>query len=821
MQCSDKIVKEPVKVDFHIHSIASKWIDGDKVKNNKIENLNILVEKLNYNKINMVSITDHNNFNYEIYSKLKEQENKDGSIKKVLPGVEFSVKFDKSDPKTVDNDLHIIAIFDDTNDNKVKDIQKYIFDTTTNKHKFNKFADLNCFSEEEFKKILVDIGIDFILISHQKNSLSSSNKKKHDTNNLNEWQDLRFIGFFNVLEFANPKNEIGNKCFIQNKSIPNVNFITGSDCHDWAKYPKEESNNFKFTYLKCLPSFKGIVMSLTNKERVRIGENSSFFNSHKNNINQIKIKVKDKLYPLELSKGINAIIGDNSVGKSLLLYKLNKFTCCPKDKQKRYEKYLKDNSITIDDISNEIRRRFDWQGAIRDIFENESKGIKSVDFIKKYLPIPENWKSIKDSFLKKIELFTEYLKDKKTLNEIKNDLNKNNIKFNPKMITQSVNSSSLKIIDNLNAIFEDIVKQLKELTDFKTDLKNLNEYNSKIIQSKFLNGKVKDRKKIENYSKFIDKLIEKYDKEVNKISLEKNKINIINDCLTTLNNTWSQTRTNIENARNSYNNSFLNLSQTIIKTIKKEWDLKLNIGNSEMDLDKNLQKCEHVGDYNFIVEPKGFLQIRDKDYLINLIKEPLKKTYSKKICNIESLNVIDPIRFKNNIAGCPDVNTLETALDLYMERINKTIDTDFKQEPFITFYGEKNNLNKLSLGKNSLIYFDLLSKTNDKKIYIVDQPEDDISQPSIKKLLKYLREIAKNRQILLVTHNPQLVVNLDVDNVIFIGKDDKTNETFIKYGALEYKNSNDTTNILDIVVDNMEGGRELLEERYKKYGTTN
>lgn len=74
---------------------------------------------------------------------------------------------------------------------------------------------------------------------------------------------------------------------------------------------------------------------------------------------------------------------------------------------------------------------------------------------------------------------------------------------------------------------------------------------------------------------------------------------------------------------------------------------------------------------------------------------------------------------------------------------------------------------------------------------------------------------------MLVTHNPQLVVNLDVDNVIFIGKDDKTNETFIKYGALEYKNSNDTTNILDIVVDNMEGGRELLEERYKKYGTTN
>jgi hypothetical protein len=41
----ENIVKKLNKVDFHIHSIASTK-DGDKVKFNTIDNINILVNKL-------------------------------------------------------------------------------------------------------------------------------------------------------------------------------------------------------------------------------------------------------------------------------------------------------------------------------------------------------------------------------------------------------------------------------------------------------------------------------------------------------------------------------------------------------------------------------------------------------------------------------------------------------------------------------------------------------------------------------------------------------------------------------------------------------
>ena len=49
-----KIVKEGIKVDFHIHSVGSKYKDHAKVKNLTIENIGILIDKLNeniYNKI--------------------------------------------------------------------------------------------------------------------------------------------------------------------------------------------------------------------------------------------------------------------------------------------------------------------------------------------------------------------------------------------------------------------------------------------------------------------------------------------------------------------------------------------------------------------------------------------------------------------------------------------------------------------------------------------------------------------------------------------------------------------------------------------------
>lgn len=95
------------------------------MKDNTIDNLPILVGKLNEYGINVCSITDYDVFYYNLYLELKKEEGK-GSIQKVLPGVELSVEYDNGEINKV---LHIVTLFDDENMEQIKQISKILNDS--------------------------------------------------------------------------------------------------------------------------------------------------------------------------------------------------------------------------------------------------------------------------------------------------------------------------------------------------------------------------------------------------------------------------------------------------------------------------------------------------------------------------------------------------------------------------------------------------------------------------------------------------------------------------------------------------------------------
>ena len=223
----NRIVRNPLKIDFHIHSYASNYKDKNKVKNSKIANIDTLIDRINLHKVNAVSITDHNNFDYELYKILKKEEQNDkNSIKLVLPGVEFDVLLNKKD-------IHIITLFNDKNESKIKKIQNIIFDTTNNKPNSN---NKKFFTESEYFEVLRKIDLDVILIAHQKESLGSKKKRQHDINTIGEeyLKKLLFIDYFQAYEFNNINNELYNKNYITYKepAFKNMKFIIGSDNHD-------------------------------------------------------------------------------------------------------------------------------------------------------------------------------------------------------------------------------------------------------------------------------------------------------------------------------------------------------------------------------------------------------------------------------------------------------------------------------------------------------------------------------------------------------------------------------------------------------------
>ena len=98
---------------------------------------------------------------------------------------------------------------------------------------------------------------------------------------------------------------------------------------------------------------------------------------------------------------------------------------------------------------------------------------------------------------------------------------------------------------------------------------------------------------------------------------------------------------------------------------------------------------------------------------------------------------------------------------------------------------------------------------------IIDQPEDDLDNSLIINLIvENIRNIKSNRQIIIVTHNPNIPVLGDAEGIIMLDRD--------KDGKVVFKNNKKTGCIEEKTIkkgicDIMEGGLEAFKKRESKY----
>lgn len=93
---------------------------------------------------------------------------------------------------------------------------------------------------------------------------------------------------------------------------------------------------------------------------------------------------------------------------------------------------------------------------------------------------------------------------------------------------------------------------------------------------------------------------------------------------------------------------------------------------------------------------------------------------------------------------------------------------------------------------------------------ILDQPEDDLDNRLIYDLIvTQLRNIKQRRQVIVVTHNANIVVNGDAELVVgLIASSGETHQ--------ECSGSLQTEKVRDTICAVMEGGKEAFEQRYKR-----
>lgn len=122
------------------------------------------------------------------------------------------------------------------------------------------------------------------------------------------------------------------------------------------------------------------------------------------------------------------------------------------------------------------------------------------------------------------------------------------------------------------------------------------------------------------------------------------------------------------------------------------------------------------------------------------------------------------------------------------------------------------SVGELSPGQRSSAMLPLIALAEATPL-VIDQPEDNLDNRLIGQVLAdILGALKEKRQIIVCTHNPNIVVSGDAEQVIVLNAVSDRKAKVEKHGSI------DNDDIVQSVIDIMEGGREAFRVRQNRYG---
>jgi hypothetical protein len=101
---------------------------------------------------------------------------------------------------------------------------------------------------------------------------------------------------------------------------------------------------------------------------------------------------------------------------------------------------------------------------------------------------------------------------------------------------------------------------------------------------------------------------------------------------------------------------------------------------------------------------------------------------------------------------------------------------------------------------------------------IIDQPEDDLDNRVIMKIVGLIRTSKSRRQLLFATHNPNIVVNGDADKIVALQSGEtKPGQAPVARIQIDVDGAIETPAVRDAITHVMEGGKEAFDLRSRKY----
>lgn len=846
--------------DLHFHTPSSYDYENKSVTNEEI------ISILEQNNISVVAITDHHVIDIERIKELQKL-GKEKNIT-VLPGIEFLSDARGKVP------IHFIGIFPENCN------LEYIWgqiENTTNIKKIKgegkKANQVYCDLEETIKLVKELDGVTTIHAGEKSNTIENiTHSLPHG-----EAQKTEIANQIDFYELGKIDDKEGYLKIVFPTIGKHLPMIICSDNHNINNYKLKEN-----CWIKADCTFEGLKQVIYEpKQRVRIQSLKPHEKAEYQVIDSVQITHSDfysqKIF---LNQNLNSIIGGRSTGKSVLLGSIAKKLNCEKEvkfENEEYTKFVNEvvGSLTVtwkDGIVNNNRNiEYFPQSYMYRLAKNKNKELDKLiedivrqDFEKDNLIsdyegfTSENNTELTNKLNKLFQLKDDLTKKRSLLKEkgdekgIRAEISK--LERESKEIKQKINITEEKLdsYKKLKAEFDNLIKENENLAGQISKLQSLK---SKFLVNKDLEFDIvalNDKNK-EQVRKVYDELKVNFEKEwrnslekisgINLKTIEDNQRRIkfiqenqdYKDGIETFKNNkqYQELEERLKIQKNKLSDILL-INKEIEELKLQVTNFKSSIKDAHRDYHK---KIEDMKDALHIAKEK--LEIKAEPYLnINGYKDLLNSGINQQGQQGQSI-VNDPINsFEEYFTSVHDLFEKLLQDKITLKRNYSPI--SFAQEVLSTNFFEityniiyEDTFQKMSEGKKAFVVLMLLLDFSNKDCPIlIDQPEDDLDNRAIfKDLVAYLKNKKKERQIILVTHNPNIVVGADSELVIVANQNgiDTPNIKGSKFqytsGSLENTkefNKNievtlESQGIKEHVCEILEGGDEAFKKRELKY----
>ncbi|MCT4585070.1 MAG: DNA repair protein RecN [Peptostreptococcaceae bacterium] len=533
--------------------------------------------------------------------------------------------------------------------------------------------------------------------------------------------------------------------------------------------------------------------------------------------------------------GLNIITGETGSGKSIIIDALNQTLGARSDKafiRKNKEKTIIEATYFIDN-KNIVDLLLDM-GIDFEIGENlvitreifiDGKSISRV-----------NGRSVRLSFLKEI---SKYLIDIHSQHDTQSIMNKDNhIKY--------LDLYGFKYIDECVRNYKDIyyeysnlIKKINSLLDNKDQTQIEREIDlikfqiNEIEDANLKEGEIESLEEEKDFYRNKEKIFKSLDNAYEKLNSGSiNSIDLLNNALRDM-SYISSINENLENIYDKLNNLFYELDDVSkdINLYKNNMEFEQNsIDSIELRIDtinkmkrKYGKTIEEIFDYKNKIESR-LEEILNKDKFIeelNLKKIKLQEELYKRGLLLEEARKKASNELKELvIKELKDLNIKSASFDVVFKRIEMPTKDGLNRIEFRASFNKGEDLKELSkiasggeLSRFMLAFKNIIAKLDDIKTLVFDEIDTGISGITAQIVGQKMKEISKEKQIICITHLPQIAVVSDTHYLIEKYESKDSTHTKIQRLSIDEKVKEVARLMsgLNITKKTLENAKEIIE----------